>query len=98
MHCPNPEQHIEEGWEAMAKLQQEGKVRYIGVSNFNVSQMQRFIKIAPISSLQPQFSLIHREVEQEILRFCQEHHIGVIVYSTMMSGLLRHTLYHARIM
>ena len=97
MHWPNPEQDIEEGWEAMAKLQQEGKVRYIGVSNFNVSQMQRIIKIAPISSLQPPFSLIHREVEQEILPFCQEHHIGVIVYSPMMSGLLTGTMTHDRI-
>jgi aryl-alcohol dehydrogenase-like predicted oxidoreductase len=97
MHWPDPEQDIEEGWEAMAKLQQEGKVRYIGVSNFNVSQMQRIIKIAPISSLQPPFSLIHREVEQEILPFCQEHHIGVIVYSPMMSGLLTGTMTRDRI-
>jgi aryl-alcohol dehydrogenase-like predicted oxidoreductase len=97
MHWPDPEQDIEEGWEAMAKLQQEGKVRYIGVSNFNVSQMQRIMKIAPISSLQPPFSLIHREVEQEILPFCQEHHIGVIVYSPMMSGLLTGTMTRDRI-
>ena len=97
MHWPNPDQDIEEGWEAMAKLQQEGKVRYIGVSNFNVSQMQRIMKIAPISSLQPPYSLIHREVEQEILPFCQEHHIGVIVYSPMMSGLLTGTMTRDRI-
>jgi aryl-alcohol dehydrogenase-like predicted oxidoreductase len=97
MHWPNPDQDIEEGWEAMAKLQQEGKVRYIGVSNFDVSQMQRIMKIAPISSLQPPFSLIHREVEQEILPFCQEHHIGVIVYSPMMSGLLTGTMTRDRI-
>ena len=97
MHWPNPDQDIEEGWEAMAKLQQEGKVRYIGVSNFNVSQMERIMKIAPISSLQPPFSLIHREVEQEILPFCQEHNIGVIVYSPMMSGLLTGTMTRDRI-
>jgi aryl-alcohol dehydrogenase-like predicted oxidoreductase len=97
VHWPNPEQDIEEGWEAMARLQQEGKVRYIGVSNFNVSQMQRIMKIAPISSLQPPYSLIHREVEQEILPFCQEHHIGVIVYSPMMSGLLTGTMTPDRI-
>ena len=97
MHWPNPDQDIEEGWEAMAKLQQEGKVRYIGVSNFNVSQMQRIMKIASISSLQPPYSLIHREVEQEILPFCQEHHIGVIVYSPMMSGLLTGTMTRDRI-
>ena len=97
MHWPNPEQDIEEGWEAMAQLQQEGKVRYIGVSNFNVSQMQRIMKIAPISSLQPPYSLIKREVEQEILPFCQEHNIGVIVYSPMMSGLLTGTMTRERI-
>ena len=97
MHWPNPEQDIEEGWEAMARLKQEGKVRYIGVSNFNVSQMQRIMKIAPISSLQPPYSLIKREVEQEILPFCQEHNIGVIVYSPMMSGLLSGTMTRERI-
>ncbi len=97
MHWPNPEQDIEEGWEAMAKLKQEGKVRYIGVSNFNVNQMQRIMKIAPISSLQPPYSLIKREVEQEVLPFCQEHDIGAIVYSPMMSGLLTGTMTRERI-
>jgi aryl-alcohol dehydrogenase-like predicted oxidoreductase len=97
MHWPNPEQDIEEGWEAMARLQQEGKVRYIGVSNFNVDQMQRIMKIAPISSLQPPYSLVKLDVEQEILPFCQEHNIGVIVYSPMMSGLLTGTMTRERI-
>ena len=97
MHWPDPERDIEEGWEAMARLQQEGKVRYIGVSNFNVDQMQRIMKIAPISSLQPPYSLVKRDVEQEILPFCQEHDIGVIVYSPMMSGLLTGTMTRERI-
>jgi aryl-alcohol dehydrogenase-like predicted oxidoreductase len=97
MHWPDPEQDIEEGWEAMARLQQEGKVRYIGVSNFNISQMQRIMKIAPISSLQPPYSLVKRDVEQDILPFCQEHDIGVIVYSPMMSGLLTGTMTRERI-
>jgi len=97
MHWPDPEQDIEEGWEAMARLQQEGKVRYIGVSNFNISQMQRIMKIAPISSLQPPYSLVKRDVEQDILPFCQEHNIGVIVYSPMMSGLLTGTMTRERI-
>jgi aryl-alcohol dehydrogenase-like predicted oxidoreductase len=97
MHWPDPEQDIEEGWEAMARLQQEGKVRYIGVSNFNVDQMQRIMKIAPISSLQPPYSLVKPDVEQEILPFCQEHNIGVIVYSPMMSGLLTGTMTRERI-
>lgn len=97
VHWPNPEQDIVEGWEAMARLQQEGKVRYIGVSNFNVSQMQRIMKIAPISSLQPPYSLAKPDVEQDILPFCQEQNIGVIVYSPMMSGLLTGTMTRERI-
>jgi len=88
IHWPNPDPDIEEGWSTMAQLKAEGKVRYIGVSNFNVEQMQRAMKIAPISSLQPPYSLVKPDVEKEILPFCQEHNIGVIVYSPMMSGLL----------
>src|SRR5947209_10912743 len=88
IHWPNPDPDIEEGWSTMAQLKAEGKVRYIGVSNFNVEQMKRAMKIAPISSLQPPYSLVKPDVEKEILPFCQEHNIGVIVYSPMMSGLL----------
>jgi aryl-alcohol dehydrogenase-like predicted oxidoreductase len=88
IHWPRPDEEIEEGWEALAKLKQEGKVRYIAVSNFSVSQMERAMKIAPITSLQPPYSLIRREVEAEILPFCQKHNIGVIPYSPMQAGLL----------
>jgi aryl-alcohol dehydrogenase-like predicted oxidoreductase len=88
IHWPDPEAEIEEGWTAMAKLQQEGKVRYIGVSNFNVAQMGRAARIAPITSLQPPYSPIDRRVEAEILPWCQQHGIGVINYSPMASGLL----------
>ncbi|HLU10250.1 MAG TPA: aldo/keto reductase, partial [Oceanobacillus sp.] len=88
IHWPNPDPDIEEGWETLAKLKEEGKVRYIGVSNFSVSQMERAMKIAPITSLQPPYSAIERNVEKEILPFCQQHNIGVIVYSPMQSGLL----------
>lgn len=88
IHWPNPDPDIEEGWSTMARLKAEGKVRYIGVSNFNVEQMRRAMRIAPITSLQPQYSLIHREIEEEILPFCQKQNIGVIVYSPMASGLL----------
>jgi aryl-alcohol dehydrogenase-like predicted oxidoreductase len=69
-------------------LQEEGKVRWIGVSNFNAQQMERCRKIAPITSLQPPYSAISPEVESEILPYCQKHNIGVIVYSPMKSGLL----------
>jgi aryl-alcohol dehydrogenase-like predicted oxidoreductase len=88
IHWPDPEQDIEEGWTEMARLQQEGKVRWIGVSNFNVSHMKRALKIAPITSLQPPFSLLARDIAQEILPFAEQNNIGVIVYSPMRSGLL----------
>jgi aryl-alcohol dehydrogenase-like predicted oxidoreductase len=88
IHWPDPEEDIEEAWTTLAELQQEHKVRYIGVSNFNVSQMKRAQTIAPITSLQPPYSLINRSIEPEILDYCLEQNIGVIVYSPMMSGLL----------
>jgi aryl-alcohol dehydrogenase-like predicted oxidoreductase len=88
VHWPDPDAEIEEGWEALARLQQQGKVRYIGVSNFNVEQMKRAQKIAPVTSLQPPYSLLNRKIEAEILPYCEEHNIGVINYSPMVSGLL----------
>jgi aryl-alcohol dehydrogenase-like predicted oxidoreductase len=88
IHWPDPEAEIEEGWETMARIKEEGKVRYIGVSNFNVEQMKRAQKIAPITSLQPPYSLVNPAVEKEILPFCKAHNIGVINYSPMASGLL----------
>ena len=88
MHWPDPEAQIEEGWETMVKLKEEGKVRHIGVSNFSVDQMKRVQKIAPIASLQPPYSLVNPKVETEILPFCLENNIGVINYSPMASGLL----------
>ncbi len=88
IHWPKPDEEVEEGWTAMAELQREGKVRYIGASNFNVNQMERALKIAPITSLQPPYSMINRTAEPEILPFCLKHGIGVINYSPMQSGLL----------
>ncbi len=88
IHWPDPEAEIEEGWETLARFKEEGKVRYIGVSNFNVEQMERAMKIAPITSLQPPYSLLDPAVEEEILPFCKAHNIGVINYSPMASGLL----------
>src|SRR6266849_7670896 len=79
---------LEESWQTLATLQKEGKVRWIGVSNFNVEQMRRAEKIAPITSLQPPYSMIRRSVEKEILAHCQQQGIGVIVYAPMASGLL----------
>lgn len=88
IHWPMPEDEIEEGWETLTKFQEQGKVRYIGVSNFSVAQMKRVQKIAPITSLQPPYSMLRRDIEKEILPFCLENNIGVINYSPMLSGLL----------
>ena len=88
IHWPVPDDEVEEGWTTMAELQREGKVRWIGVSNFSVAQMERALKIAPITSLQPPYSMINRSIEAEILPFCAANGIGVINYSPMQSGLL----------
>jgi len=88
IHWPNPEEEIEEGWETLARFKQQGKVRWIGVSNFSVDQMKRAQAIAPITSLQPPYSMLRRAIEAEVLPFCQANNIGVINYSPMVSGLL----------
>jgi len=97
IHWPVPDEDIEEGWAAMAKLKEEGKVRYIGASNFNVAQMRRARAIAPITSLQPRYSLIHREAETEILPMAAKENIGVIAYSPMGSGLLSGAMTRQRV-
>lgn len=88
IHWPNPEAELEEGWETLAKFREQGKLRWIGVSNFNVEQMERAQKIAPITSLQPPYSMLRRAIEAEVLPFALANHIGVINYSPMVSGLL----------
>jgi aryl-alcohol dehydrogenase-like predicted oxidoreductase len=88
VHWPNPEGEIEEGWAELARLKEQGKVRWIGVSNFNVAQMERVQAIAPITSLQPPYSMLRPAIEAEILPYCQANGIGVINYSPMVSGLL----------
>ena len=86
---PDPDSAaLEEGWSTLANLKREGKVRWIGVSNFNVQQLKRARAIAPVSSLQPPYSLVHRDIEEDILPYCLREGIGVIVYSPMASGLL----------
>ncbi len=88
IHWPSPEEDIEMGWRTMAELKEEGLVKHIGVSNFDVEQMKRAQAIAPVESLQPPYSMLRRGIEQEILPFCMEQDIGVIVYSPMLSGML----------
>jgi len=92
-----PSEDLEEGWGEMARLQKEGKIRWIGVSNFDASQLRRAERIAQITSLQPPYSLVRREIEPDILPYCQSHGIGVIVYSPMQSGLLTGAMTHERI-
>jgi aryl-alcohol dehydrogenase-like predicted oxidoreductase len=92
-----PSEDLEEGWAEMARIQKEGKVRWIGVSNFDAEQLEQAENIAPITSLQPPYSLIRREIEAEILPYCQAHDIGVIVYSPMQSGLLTGAMTRERV-
>jgi aryl-alcohol dehydrogenase-like predicted oxidoreductase len=97
IHWPTDRiEDIDGAWETMAALQQEGKVRYIGVSNFNATELERARAVAPVTSLQPPYSLVRREVEAETLPYCLRHGIGVIVYSPMASGLLSGTMTRER--
>ena len=88
---------VEEGWQAMADLVQAGKVRYIGASNFTVDDLQRAQAIAPVTSVQPPYSLLRRDIEQDLLPWCLDHGTGVIVYSPMQSGLLTGAMTRERV-
>lgn len=97
IHWPEPEEDIEEGWETMVRLKEEGKVRWVGVSNFNVAQMKRIQKFGPITSLQPPYSIPSPDVEAAAMPYCAENNIGMIVYSPMKSGLLTGKMTRERI-
>jgi aryl-alcohol dehydrogenase-like predicted oxidoreductase len=97
IHWPIPEEDIEEGWSAFAELKEQGLIRHIGVSNFDVKQLERIQQIAPVEALQPQYSLIERGAEQDILPYAEREGIGVIVYSPMSSGLLTGRMTRQRI-
>jgi aryl-alcohol dehydrogenase-like predicted oxidoreductase len=97
IHWPEPDADIEEGWAELARLKQEGKVRHIGVSNFSVPQVKRAQSIAPITSLQPPYSVVTRAIEKEILPFAAQNNIGVIVYSPMSAGLLTGAMTRERV-
>jgi aryl-alcohol dehydrogenase-like predicted oxidoreductase len=88
IHWALPDEDIEEGWAALAELKREGKVRYIGVSNFSAAQLRRVQAIEPVTSLQPPYSLLTREAEAELLPLARQTGVGVIVYSPMKMGLL----------
>ncbi len=97
IHWPLPDEQIEEGWSALVELKDEGLVRHIGVSNFSVEQLRRIQQIAPVETLQPPYSLIARDAEEEILPFAEREGIGVIVYSPMGSGLLTGSMTRERL-
>lgn len=97
MHWPEPDEDIEEGFAEMVQLQKEGKVRWLGVSNCSVAQMQRLGALGTITSLQPPYHMLRRDIEPEILPYAQQHHIGVIGYSPMASGLLSGAMTRQRI-
>ena len=97
IHWPIPAADVQEGWATLAELKQQGLVRHIGVSNFDVEQLRVIQQIAPVETLQPQYSLIEREVEREILPFAEREGIGVIVYSPMGSGMLTGRMTRERI-
>jgi aryl-alcohol dehydrogenase-like predicted oxidoreductase len=97
IHWPIPDDEVEEGWSTLAELKEEGLVRHIGASNFSVGQLERAESISPVEALQPPYSLLDREVEAEILPYCEEQGIGVIVYSPMSSGLLTGRMTRERI-
>ena len=88
LHFPIPDEELEEGWAALVEFKEQGLVGHIGVSNFTVAQLRRAQQIAPVETLQPPYSLIARDVEDEILPFAEDEGIGVIVYSPMGSGML----------
>jgi aryl-alcohol dehydrogenase-like predicted oxidoreductase len=97
IHWPIPDEQIEEGWAALAELRDEGLTRHIGVSNFSVEQLVRAQQIAPVETLQPPYSLIAQDVDEEILPLAEREGIGVIVYSPMGSGLLTGAMSRERI-
>jgi aryl-alcohol dehydrogenase-like predicted oxidoreductase len=97
IHWPIPDADLEEGWEALVELRDAGKVRNIGVSNFDVDQLRRAQAIAPVQTLQSPYSLVDRGIEDEILPFCQREGIGVLAYSPMGSGLLTGAMTRERI-
>lgn len=88
IHWPDPDEDIEEAWSTVADLVKEGKIRYGGVSNFSVGQLKRIQPIHPVASLQPPYNMIRRGVEKELLQYCKNNNIGIIIYSPLASGLL----------
>lgn len=88
LHNSEPDEDIEEGWETVKELIDEGKIRYAGVSNFNIKQMERAQKIHPIASDQPPYSILTRQIEKDIIAYARKVQMGLVVYSPLHKGLL----------
>jgi aryl-alcohol dehydrogenase-like predicted oxidoreductase len=88
VHWPKPDEDVEEAWGAFAELREQGLVRHIGVSNFSVDQMRRAAEIAPVQTQQLSYSLLDRAIEDDVLPYCEQAGIGVVIYSPQASGLL----------
>jgi aryl-alcohol dehydrogenase-like predicted oxidoreductase/uncharacterized protein with HEPN domain len=88
LHWPVPDNQLEEAWEAMATVQRQGKVRYLGASNFTTAQLDRVAKIHPPVSMQPPYSMLQRGAEEEMFGYCTRHKMGIVAYSPMQKGLL----------
>ena len=88
IHWPEPDEQVEEGWTAVRDLIAAGKVRFGGVCNFNKSQLERAQAIHPVTSLQPPYSMLRRDIEAEIVPWCAAHDVGILAYSPMQAGLL----------
>ena len=97
VHWPDPDPKIEEAWGEIARAVRDGKVRYAGVSNFTPAQMKRLQGILPVTSLQPPYSMLRRDIEKEILPFCGASGIGVVCYSPLQMGLLTGTFSRERV-
>jgi len=97
MHWPDPEEDIEEGWAEMLRLKEEGKARFIGVSNYNARQLERIRGIHPPVSVQPPYNMINRGVEDELLAYCGQHKVGIVAYSPMCKGLLTGSVSQQRV-
>ena len=97
IHWPKPNEDIEQAWEEMVKLKEEGKIRYLGVSNFSVAQIERIRKIHPVASLQSRYNMLVREIEDGLLEYCKANDIGVMAWSPMERGLLTGKFSHQRL-
>ena len=97
IHRPWPEEDLAEGWETLAELKQEGLVRHIGVSYMTATQLRLLETIAPVETVQPEYNLLRRDIERDVLPYCAQHGIGIIAYSPMASGLLTGTFSAERI-